>query len=101
MPTISVKLADAVKARIDEAAASRGVTAHAFMVEAIEQATLQDEWHRSFVEDALRARNEMVRTGKVYDGEEVAAYMRAKLAGRKTARPRARQLSSYKTRTSA
>lgn len=98
MPTISVKLADSVKARIDEAAARRGVSAHAFMVEAIEQATSQDEWQRSFVEDALRSRDDTIRTGKVYDGDEVAAYMRAKLAGKTVARPRARQLSSYKAR---
>lgn len=101
MPTISVKLADSVKARIDEAAASRGVTAHAFMVEAIEQATLQDEWHRSFVDDALKAREEMLRTGEVYDGEDVMAYLRAKLAGKAVARPRARKLSSYKARRAA
>jgi len=101
MPTISVKLADSVKARIDQAAAKRGVTAHAFMVEAIEQATQQDEWHRSFVEDALRARNEVLRTGKVYDGEDVKAYLRAKIAGQTVTRPRARQLSSYKARRAA
>ena len=98
MPTISVKLADSVKARVDEVAAKRGVTAHAFMVEAIEQATQQDEWHRSFVDDALRARDEVLRTGKVYDGEEVKAYLRAKLAGKTVARPRARKLVSYKKR---
>ena len=101
MPTISVKLADSVKARIDEAAAGRGVTAHAFMVEAIEQATAQDEWHRSFIEDALAARAEMLRTGEVYDGEDVKAYLRAKMAGKNVPRPRARQLSSYKTRRPA
>ena len=101
MPTISVKLPDSVKARIDEAAASRGVTAHAFMVEAIEQATLQDEWHRSFIDDALRARDQMLRTGKVYDGEDVKTYLRAKMAGKAMARPRVRQLSSYKTRRAA
>jgi len=71
------------------------------MVEAIEQATLKEEWHRSFVDDALKARDEMLRTGKVYDGEEIKAYLRAKLAGKAVARPRARQLSSYKTRRAA
>jgi len=55
----------------------------------------------AFVEDAVRARNETVRTGKVYDGDEVAAYLRAKLAGKKAARPRARHLSSFEKRTAA
>ena len=98
MPTISVKLAESVKARIDEAAAKRGLTAHAFMVEAIEQATAASEWQRSFVEDAIAARQDILRTGKVYDGQEIAAYMRAKLAGKAAQRPRARQLASYKSR---
>lgn len=98
MPTVSVKLADAVKARIDDAANNRGVTAHAFMVEAIEQSVRQDEWHRSFIDDALKARAAMVRSGKVYDGDEVARYLRARLSGKSIARPAARKLSSYARR---
>ena len=98
MPTVSVKLADAVKARIDDAASHRGVTAHAFMVEAIEQSVQREEWHRSFVEDALKARAAVVRSGKVYDGDEVAAYLRAKLTGKPAVRPAARKLSSYARR---
>lgn len=96
MPTISVKLPDPVKARVDDAAANRGVTPHAFMVAAIEEAATRDELHRSFVEDALRARANMLRTGKVFDGEEVAAYLRGKAAGKPAPRPAPRQLASYR-----
>ncbi len=98
MPTISVKLADVVKARVDAAASSRGITAHAFMVEAIEQSVRQDENHRSFIDDALKARDAMVRSGKVYDGDEVAAYLRARLSGKPVARPAPRKLASYARR---
>ena len=101
MPTVSVKLADVIKARIDDAASNRGITAHAFMVEAIEQSVQQDERHRSFVEDAMKARAAMVRSGKVYDGDEVAAYLRARLAGKPAVRPAARKLASYARRRPA
>ena len=98
MPTISVKLADAVKARIDDAASNRGITAHAFMVEAIEHSVRQDERHRSFIVDALKARDAVVRSGEVYDGEDVAVYLRARLAGKALARPVPRKLASYSRR---
>ena len=100
MPTVSVKLADEVKARIDDAASSRGITPHAFMVEAIEQSVQHDEKNRSFIDDALTAREAMVRSGKVYDGDDVAQYLRAKLAGKPVKRPAARKLASYARRRS-
>lgn len=101
MPTVSVKLADAVKARVDDAASNRGLTAHAYMVEAIEQSVQQDEKHHSFIDDALKARDAMVRSGQVYDGADVAAYLRARLSGKAVARPRPRKLASYARRRPA
>ena len=99
MPTVSVKLAESMKARIDDAASSRGITPHAFMVEAIEHSVQQDEKQRSFIDDALEARAAMIRSGEVYDGGEVAEYLRARLAGKKSAvRPAARKLASYARR---
>lgn len=98
MPTLSVKLADSVKTLVDAAAADRGITAHAFMVDAIEQAVRQDELHRSFMQEALKARDNLIQTGLVYDGGEAMAYFRAKMAGKPVERPRPRQLASYARR---
>lgn len=48
-----------------------------------------------FVSDALAARDAVHRTGKVYDGVGIAAYLRAKAVGEKVAKPRLKLLKSY------
>lgn len=94
MPNVSVKLSDAVKARIDRLAASTGTTPHAFMVEALESALESSEKHSAFVEAAIRAKNEMIASGKAYDSREFIAYAKAKLRGEKASRPRLKSIKS-------
>lgn len=94
MPTVSVKLPDATKARIDRVAASKGTSAHALMVEAIESKLDSEEGHDAFVQAALRSRGEMLATGKAYDGDEFLAYARARLRGEKPVRPRPKSIKS-------
>jgi predicted transcriptional regulator len=96
MPTISVKLSDATKARIDKLAASKDTTAHALMVGAIEAALDSQEKHSAFVSQALRSRDNMIESGKAFDGDEVIAWLRARGRGEKPAKPR---LKSLKTLT--
>ncbi len=95
MPTVSVKLPDATKARIDRLAAAKGTSPHALMVEAIEGKLESEEQHGSFIEAGLRARDEMLASGMVYGGEEFIAYMRAKMRGEKVAKPRLKPLRSF------
>jgi predicted transcriptional regulator len=92
MPTVSVKLPDAIKNRIDRLVSARGKSTHAFMVEAIESRLESEERRESFIESGLRARDEMLATGIAYDGEEFIAHMRAKMRGEKLARPRTKSL---------
>jgi predicted transcriptional regulator len=94
MPTVSVKLPDATKARIDRLAASKGTSPHALMVEAIESKLESEEKHGAFVEAALRSRDEMIASGMAYDGDEFIAYARAKLRGEKAVRPRLKSIQS-------
>ena len=94
MPTISVKLSDATKARIDKLAASKATTAHAMMVGAIEAALDNQEKHSAFVAHALRSREEMIAGGKAFDGDEVVVWLRARGRGESVAKPR---LKSFKT----
>jgi predicted transcriptional regulator len=94
MPLVSVKIPEETKQRVARLAAAHGTTAHALMVQAIESATEGAEQYDSFIEDALRARDEVVRTGKVYDGPEFAAYIRAKARGEKVAKPRLKSLKT-------
>jgi len=88
--TTSLKLSDELKQRAIAAAEKNGISPHAFMVLAIEQAATAAERRADFVVEAESAREQMLRTGKGYDPEEVHAYLKARIAGRKPAKPKAR-----------
>lgn len=94
MPTISVKLPDATKERVNRLAASQGTTAHALMVGAIESALDKQEKYGAFVEAAMRSRSEMLASGQAFDGDEFTAYLRAKVRGEKVIRPRLKTIGS-------
>jgi predicted transcriptional regulator len=88
----TLKLPDELKDRVIEAAAAAGKSPHAFMVEAIELQTQLAERRREFIGSALGAEQEVADYGVVYDGDEVLSYIKARLEGRKAARPRKRKL---------
>lgn len=90
MPTTSLKLPDELKQRVVSAAKKQGVSAHAFMVNAIEQAATEAECRANFLADAQAARKQMFDTGKGYDADEVDAYIQARVVGKKSAKPKAR-----------
>jgi predicted transcriptional regulator len=89
MATTSLKLSDELKQRAAAAAEKQGVSPHAFMVHAIEQAATAAERRASFVSEAQAAREHMLKTGKGYDASEVHAYLKARISGKKTAKPKA------------
>lgn len=89
MSTTSLKLPDELKQRAIAAAEKIGVSPHAFMVHAIEQAATAAEQRADFVAEALAAREQMLKTGKGYDAAEVHAYLKARVAGGKAAKPKA------------
>lgn len=90
MTTTSLKLSDELKQRAADAAQEMGMSAHAFMVAAIEQAATVAELRVRLLADARAARDEVLETGTGYDADRVHAYMKAKVAGKKVAKPRAR-----------
>ena len=57
--TTSLKLPEEVKLQAMTAAKDMGITPHAFMVEAIKQASINAELRRLFIEDSNNARNEV------------------------------------------
>lgn len=63
---------------------------HAFMLEAVRQATTATEQRAQFVADALTARTAMRKSGKGYDASEVHAYIHAKAKGARTQAPKAK-----------
>jgi predicted transcriptional regulator len=92
MPTLSVKLPDATKARIERVAIAKGTSPHAFMVEAIESKLDSEERRGAFVQAALQSRDNMIASGKAYDGDEFLAYARARVRGEKAVRPRLKSI---------
>ncbi|WP_194792879.1 CopG family ribbon-helix-helix protein [Caenimonas koreensis] len=95
--SVSVKLSDATKARVDRLAANNGTSPHALMIEAIEAALERGEKHDAFVEAARQSRAQMIASGKAYDGDEYLAYARARLSGEKATRPRQKAIKTLGT----
>lgn len=90
MTTTSLKLPDDLKKRAANAAHELGVSPHAFMVSAIEQAAHSTEQRLRFIAEAKSAREEMIDTGLGLDAEEVHAFLKAKVSGKKLTKPKAR-----------
>ncbi len=88
MPTLSVKLPEETKRRVQALAQSQGITAHALMVNAVEAALATAETHNALMATALRAREQVVATGKVVDGRAFGDYLKAKVRRQATHRPR-------------
>ena len=88
MSTTTLKIPDALKARIADAAEQAGKSAHAFMVEALEAETRRAEVRREFVNSALKAEQEVAEYGEVYSMDAVHRYFSDKLAGKDVKRPK-------------
>nr|WP_295773213.1 hypothetical protein [Rhodoferax sp.] len=95
MPTLSVKLPEETKQRIQSLAKSQGITAHAVMVSAIEGALDTAEHHNALVASALRAREQVLASGNVVDGKSFGDYLKAKSRGQKAKRPQAIPLKTF------
>jgi predicted transcriptional regulator len=85
----TLKLSEKLKTRIITLAKAAGKTPHAFMVEALETQAALAERRREFVAVARAAEQEVAKYGLVYDSDEVFAYIKDKLAGKKPKRPKA------------
>jgi predicted transcriptional regulator len=90
MSTTSLKLPEDLKQRAITAAREQGVSPHAFMIQAIELAATAGERRASFVAEAQAAREQVLASGQGYDADEVHAYLKARVAGRKSTKPKAK-----------
>jgi predicted transcriptional regulator len=84
----TLKLPPELKRRIAKIVEVTGQSPHAFMVDAIRLRAEQAEKRSVMVEAARQAREEVERTGRVYDWKEVREHYRAKLQGRRTTKPK-------------
>ena len=88
MSTTSLKLPDDLKARAAQAAKTRGVTAHAFMLDAIREATTATEQRARVIADGQAARQQALASGTGYAADDVHQYLRDKVAGRAAQKPK-------------
>ena len=93
MPTTTIRLPEDLKDRIAHAAERAGTTSHAFILEAIAERVDDEERRNDFHETAERRYAEIVASGKTIPWSEMQTYLKNRLAGRKTSRPRARKLA--------
>ena len=89
MATTSIKLPADLKKRVAAAAHGRGITAHAFMVSAIEESARAAELRASFVADAQKARKATLKSGKAFEVGQVHDYLQRRIKGQRAARPKA------------
>ncbi|QWE19563.1 hypothetical protein [Polynucleobacter corsicus] len=82
--TTSLKLTEEIKLQAANAAREMGMTPHAFMVEAIKQASINAEIRRNFIQQASIAREGVMKNGKVYESDKVFEAMKARIAGKKS-----------------
>ncbi len=89
MSTTSLKLPDELKQRAVLAAQKQGISPHAFMVGAIEQALKAAEDRNRFVAEAETSLKATRQSGKGYDADEVHTYLRDRVDGKMAAKPKA------------
>ena len=97
MATISVKLSDTTRDRVQMAALNLGLTPHALMVHAIEDAVDQAEARQTLIEQALASRQRVAQTGLVVDGAAFGDFLKAKVRGQATKRPQAVGIENFIT----
>lgn len=90
---VSLRLPDEMAERIAKLVESSDTSAHAFMLQAIKEELDAEEAQAAFRAEAERRLAGMKKTGKALSADEVFAYLRARVRGEKTKRPRARRLS--------
>ena len=89
MGTTSLKLSDEIKAKAANAAKELGVSAHAFMVEAIRQASVNTEYRSAFIAEAKAAREATLIAKEVYESKDVFDHLRSRIAGKQGTPPKA------------
>jgi predicted transcriptional regulator len=91
MATTTIRLDEDLKARVADAAARAGKSAHAFILDAIattvEQVELDEEFHRL----AARRWAKVLATGKTVPWNDAKAWVEARSRGENPRRPAARK----------
>lgn len=84
----TLKLPEALKARIARLAKHSNKSAHSLMIDALEREVTREERMQSFVREALAADAEIEAGAEVYRAEDVHAWLDRLAYKRKTASPK-------------
>ena len=84
----SLKLPKTLKARITRLAKRARESPHAFMLRSLEEQVQAAERFDGFIADAKQADERMQKSGSGYLARDVHRYLKARIAGRNTARPK-------------
>ena len=93
MTTTTIRIPEALKARIAAAAKRAGTTPHSFILDAIPEKADQEERRADFNQVAEDRYARIVASGKAIPWNEMRGYLEDRLAGRKARRPAARKLA--------
>ncbi|MDR7380204.1 putative transcriptional regulator [Rhodoferax ferrireducens] len=94
MSTTTIRIEDELKARLAAAAEQAGKTAHAFILDAIAQTVEQVELDNAFHAVAEERWAKIRATGKTVPWDDAKAYLAARAAGERPAKPAARKLGN-------
>jgi predicted transcriptional regulator len=92
MSTTTIRLPEDLKARVASAAEQAGITAHAFILEAIADRALQAEARVAFVGECRERLAKYDATGLGVSWEDARQYALDRAAGKPVARPKARKI---------
>jgi predicted transcriptional regulator len=84
----TLKLPEALKAKIARLARQKGRSAHSLMIEALEREVSRDERMREFVREALASDSAIDAGAAVYRAEDVHPWLEYLAGGRKAAHPK-------------
>ena len=90
MAATSLKLPDELKRRIERLAGAARLSPHAFMIETLTREAERGELRERFAADAAESERETMKSGKAHALAETFDYLAARMAGKKSRRPRAR-----------
>jgi predicted transcriptional regulator len=91
MSTTTVRLPAEVKTRVAKLARQAGVSAHSYIVQAVEHQMQRDEARADFVREARHRLEEMEGGGAAVPWDDARAWLLARAAGQPARRPVARK----------
>ncbi|SBV37387.1 conserved hypothetical protein [uncultured Stenotrophomonas sp.] len=93
MSTTTIRLPDALKARVAEVAKEAGMTPHGFILEAIAEKAALAERRADFEAEAERRHAGIAASGKTIPRDEMRSYLERRVTGQAVRRPAVRKLA--------